>query len=93
MATTIVTPSDLEQLKEELLEGFQQLIQKDPIPYEHRWLKNADVRKMFKLSASTLQTLRINGTLPFTKLGGVIYYDREVIDQLMRENQVHHRDK
>ena len=93
MATTIVTPSDLDQLREELLEGFQQLLQKKFVPHEQRWLKNTEVRKMLKISASTLQTLRINGTLPFTKLGGIIYYDKEVINKLMLQNQVHYRNE
>lgn len=91
MATTIVTPSDLDQLKEELLDGFHQLLQKKFVPHEQRWVKNGEVRKMLKVSTSTLQTMRINGTLPFTKLGGSIYYDKEVINKLMLENQVHNR--
>lgn len=93
MATTIVTPSDLEQLKEELLEGFQQLMQKKFGAHGRRWVKNDEVRKLLKVSSSTLQTLRINGTLPFTKLGGIIYYDMQVINKLMLENQVHNNEQ
>ncbi|HET8839723.1 MAG TPA: helix-turn-helix domain-containing protein [Flavobacteriaceae bacterium] len=91
MATTIVTPSDLEQLKVELLDGFRELLQKKPGTPDRRWIKNAEVRKMLKISNSTLQTLRINGTLPFTKLGGIIYYDSEEINKLMLANHVHNR--
>ncbi|WP_369427692.1 helix-turn-helix domain-containing protein [Pontibacter harenae] len=35
------------------------------------------------MSPATLQTLRINGTLPFTKIGGTIYYRAEDIERLM----------
>jgi hypothetical protein len=88
MAATIVTPSDLEELKEDLLKEINRLLKQRSGSHQSRWLKNSEIRKMLKVSTSTLQTLRINGTLPFTKLGGIIYYDREVIENLMLENQV-----
>ncbi|WP_421878262.1 helix-turn-helix domain-containing protein [Marinoscillum sp.] len=41
------------------------------------------------MSPGTLQNLRINGTLPFTKIGGVIYYDYQDIHKMLTENRVH----
>ena len=38
-----------------------------------------------------LQTLRINGTLPYTKIGGIILYDAGEIDKVMKENSVHNK--
>jgi hypothetical protein len=35
-----------------------------------QWLKSVDVRKMLNISPGTLQNLRINGTLRYTKIGG-----------------------
>ncbi|RXG11180.1 hypothetical protein DSM03_1291, partial [Leeuwenhoekiella aestuarii] len=40
-------------------------------------------------SPGTLQNLRINGTIPFTKVGGIIYYDAQEIQQLMEANRIH----
>jgi hypothetical protein len=35
------------------------------------------------MSTGTLQNLRSNGTLPHTKIGGLIYYDAELINKVM----------
>jgi hypothetical protein len=48
-----------------------------------RWLKSYEVRKMLGISPGTLQTLRNNGKIPFTKMGGLTYYDAAQLDQLM----------
>ncbi|HXH98710.1 MAG TPA: helix-turn-helix domain-containing protein [Sphingobacteriaceae bacterium] len=52
-----------------------------------RWLKSNQVKKLFGLSESTLQKLRREGVLPFTKLGGVILYDYLEIIQILRRNR------
>jgi hypothetical protein len=46
--------------------------------------------KMLQISPGTLQNLRINGTLPFSKMGGIIYYDIEDIQKVMIKNRVEH---
>lgn len=52
------------------------------------FLKSNDVMELLKISPGTLQNLRINGTLPYSKVGGVILYDWEQIQQVISENQV-----
>lgn len=47
------------------------------------WLKSYEVRKLLGISAGTLQNLRLNGTLPYTKIGGLMYYRYEEIRKLM----------
>ena len=34
---------------------------------------------MLRISPGTLQNLRVNGTLAYTKIGGIIYYKYEDI--------------
>jgi hypothetical protein len=46
---------------------------------------------LLQVSPGTLQNLRINGTLPYTKVGGIIYYDAEEIQGVMTANRVQHR--
>lgn len=41
-----------------------------------------DVRKLLNISQGTMQNLRVNDTLPFTKIGGMIYYDAENIRRI-----------
>ena len=97
MATNIITSEDLEQFKWEFLELIKEHIDmrlgKVPIVFEERqWLKSHQVQRMLGISPGTLQTLRINGTIPYTKVGGIIFYDKKDIQQIMEENMRNKRN-
>ena len=86
MAANIITIEDLQNFKQELLAELQTILsQRQPTP-TRKWLKSHEVRRLLTLSPGTLQNLRINGTLPFTKIGGVIFYDYDDIQKML---QVH----
>lgn len=87
MATNIITPEDLETFKVELLEAIEKLLSQRQASPTQRWLKSPQVRKLLNLSPGTLQNLRINGTLPFSKIGGVIFYDYEDIERILQERK------
>jgi len=38
---------------------------------------------MLKISPGTLQNLRVNGTIRYTKIGGILYYKQEDIHRLL----------
>lgn len=85
MNVELITTEDLRNLKTELLSEIRQLLK--PGESENRqWLKSADVRKLLNISPGTLQNLRINGTLRYTKIGGMIYYKMEDITTLLDGN-------
>jgi len=86
MALQVITTDDLQNFKEELLQAIQQIFQKYKPEPANKWLKSDEVRKLLKVSAGTLQTLRINETLKYTKLGGIIYYDYAHIQKIFAEN-------
>lgn len=90
MAANIITQEDLEQFKVELLQEIKEIIGNKPAEKEDskdvRWLKSHQVQRLLGISPGTLQNLRINGTLPFTKVGGVILYSQEHIQQVMQQN-------
>ena len=46
-----------------------------------------EVRKLLNISPGTLQTLRINGTLPYTKIGGTMYYNLKDIEKLLNKSK------
>ena len=82
MNVELITKEDLKNLKTEMLNEIRQLIR--PGQSENRqWLKSADVRKLLNISPGTLQNLRINGTLQYTKIGGIMYYKMEDITKLL----------
>lgn len=53
-----------------------------------KWLKSSEVKSLLRISPGTLQNLRINGTLTFTKIGGIIFYSYEEILKVMEQNKV-----
>ena len=85
MNVDLITKDDLDRFKKELLEEirrYQQYPRKQG--QEARvWLKSYEVRRLLNISAGTLQNLRINGTLPYNKIGGLIYYHYDDIQKLM----------
>jgi hypothetical protein len=50
-----------------------------------QWLKSAEVRNILKISPGTLQNLRINGTLKYKRIGGIIYYNYEDIIKMLEK--------
>ena len=84
MATEILTQEDLKQFRLQLLEDLKILF---PQSYQapKQWLKSSDVRKMLGISHGTLQNLRINRKIPFTRLGGMMFYRHDDIIKLLEE--------
>ncbi|MDO6739365.1 helix-turn-helix domain-containing protein [Wenyingzhuangia sp. 2_MG-2023] len=90
MPTAIITTDDLREFKLELLEELKELLESQPKRTPKKYLKSAEVMEWLKVSPGTLQTLRINGTIPYTKMGGIIYYDAEEIQHTLDNNKVQH---
>tara|TARA_Y100000588_G_C14087512_1_gene852951 strand:- start:114 stop:395 length:282 start_codon:yes stop_codon:yes gene_type:complete len=91
MATEVITTDDLREFKIELLEDLKTLLKEQSGQPTKKWLKSYEVRKLLDISPGTLQNLRVNGTLPFTKIGGVIYYDYADIQSMLQSNKYQNR--
>ena len=91
MPTQIITTDDLREFKTELLDDIKKLLKISADIRNKKYLKSAEIMKMLNVSPGTLQTLRINGTLPYIKIGGIIFYDVEEISNVMKENSVHNK--
>ncbi|ALJ03887.1 hypothetical protein APS56_01400 [Pseudalgibacter alginicilyticus] len=57
------------------------------------WIDNQDVLQTLHISKRTLQTLRTNGTLPYSKVKGKFYYKVADIEQLLKDNYYNHNFK
>ena len=51
-------------------------------------LDGQDIMQLLHISPRTLQTIRSNGTIPHTRLGRKIYYRRQDIENILRDNYV-----
>ena len=90
MPANIITTDDLREFKMELLDDIKQLLTRQSSGKLKKYLKSSEVMDLLQVSPGTLQNLRINGTLPHTKVGGIIYYDTEEIQKVMDANRVDH---
>mgnify|MGYP000389196274 CR=1 FL=1 len=48
------------------------------------WLDNQEVMELLKVSPRTLQNMRDSRTLPFSKIGGKIYYKSSDLEELLK---------
>jgi len=88
MAMEILTTEDLQRFKAELLEEMKKMFEENLKPHEtKKWLKTPEVLRILKISPGTLQTLRLNGTIPYTKIGCSLYYDNQDITKILTENK------
>lgn len=88
----LLTIGDLDSFKEEMLYEIKLIVKEGSGKPAKKWLKSTEVKKLLGISHGFLQTLRDTGTLPFTKIGGSIYYDYEDIDSMMEAKKCNHRD-
>lgn len=87
MAIETLTKADLYEFRKSLLEDIREIL-KGTNEQSKKWLKSTEVRKLLNISPGTLQTLRINGTLSYTKIGGIIYYANQDIYKALENNKV-----
>ena len=85
MEVQIITKEDLERFGEKLLQDIKGLLGKRS-EEPKKYLKSYQVKNMLKISGGTLQTLRSNGTIKFTRIGHIIYYNYDDIMKLFEIN-------
>jgi DNA-binding transcriptional MerR regulator len=83
----IITREDLDQFRTLLLNDLKEMLQSKP-EQTKQWLKSNEVRKLLNISPGTLQNLRVNGTITYTKIGGILYYSSADLDKLLDTNKV-----
>lgn len=82
----LLTKGDLEDFKTEFFNEIKSLLT-DKGGSTKAWLRSSEVRKLLGISPGTLQNLRVNGSLPFTKVGGIVYYKQEDLTKLLESNR------
>lgn len=85
MNLEILTKNDLAEFRDQIISEIKKLLQVSTEQKE--WLKSSDVRKILKCSSGTLQHLRITGVLPYTKIGGTMYYSHADVMKVLNKNK------
>ena len=79
----LITIEDLAAFKDDLLQEIKKLLSNNSGATDKKFLRSFEVKKMLGISTGTLQNLRVNGTLPYTKVGGIMFYDQKEIIKLL----------
>ena len=87
MTNELLTREDLQQFRMQLLSELKEVLRQSK-PATKQWLKSSEVRKMLGISHATLQNLRITRSLPYTKLGGIMFYKSEDIEKILEAGLV-----
>ena len=93
--TKILTTMNIISFEERTFEGiaakFEYFVQRvDNLCRRHgekkidEWMDNHDVCRKLRISPRTLQTLRDNGTLAFSKIGNKTYYRPEDVERIIK---------
>ncbi|MEN8121320.1 MAG: helix-turn-helix domain-containing protein [Bacteroidota bacterium] len=57
-------------------------------PLTEQWLDNQDISNLLHVSKRTLQNYRDNGIIPFSQIGGKIYYKASDVEKLLLKHYV-----
>ena len=91
MAIEVITKEDLNEFRQLLIADLSTLLDIKPQQQQKKWLKSNEVRELLNISPGTLQNLRINGTLTYTRVGGILFYESDHIDKLLNANKTLNR--
>jgi len=86
-AHQLITVADLTAFKNQLIEDLLTALKSQTNQSQKKWLKSHEVRRLLKISPGTLQTLKSNGILPYTKIGGVHFFEYEDIQRVLQEGK------
>lgn len=82
MSVEILTKEDLQAFRIQLLNDIKALLFiKQSANME--WLRSNEIRKALKISAGTLQNLRVTGKLKSVKIGGILFYRNSDLEKLL----------
>jgi hypothetical protein len=87
MAIEVITREDLNEFRSLLLSDLNTMFNSKP-QQQKQWLKSNEVRKLLNISPGTLQNLRVNGTITYTKIGGILYYSNSDLEKVLETNKV-----
>lgn len=83
----LLTTGDLFDFKSQLLFEFKTILKEFTGQPTKKWLKSKEVRKLLNISPGTLQSLRSKQLLPYSKIGGIIYYDAADIQKVLESQK------
>ena len=88
-ASQLITIDDLLQFKKQLLVELVAELKSQINIVPKKWLKSHEVRRLLKISPGTLQTLKAAGIIPYSKIGGIHFFDYDEIQKILEKGKIH----
>lgn len=82
MGVEVVTKEDLQAFRLQLMNDLKALLFPSKSA-KKEWLRSSEIRKALKISAGTLQNLRVTGKLKPAKIGGILFYRNSDLEKLL----------
>lgn len=99
MQISVVTKEDLEVFKNDLLGEMEKILKSHKLkseqtafgnfPKDRKWMKSTEARKMLNISQGTFHKLKINGIIPYSRIGKVCLYDYDELVKIIQANKIH----
>lgn len=87
-ANQLLTVQDLFLFKKQLLDELLAVLKNQNNNPAKKWLKAHEVRRLLKISPGTLQTLKANRIIPYSKIGGVHFFDADDIQRVLESGKM-----
>lgn len=87
MRIDIFTKEDFEEFRKLLIKDIIEIVDTKIQPTD-KWLKSYEVRKLLNISQGTLQSLRDNKKIEYTKIGNIFLYNNKDIIKMLENNRI-----
>lgn len=90
MQVDLITHDDLLRMTRDLMREIKEIKAMVSARSKEQgtdWVKSTEVQKLLKISKGTLQSMRLNGTIAYSKVGGVLYYAMSDIEALLQSRK------
>ena len=77
----------LTQFKNELIKELESKLPKQSGMQEYKILKSKDLKRQLAISDSTIENLRNNGLLNYSKVGGTYFYYQSDVNAMLERNK------
>lgn len=79
----VLTYEDFKQFEARLLKEIEEIKKALPSISPKKWLRSSDIKELLEISHGKLQTMRNNKEIPFTVIGGTIFYSLEDLNKML----------
>ncbi|MBK5722687.1 helix-turn-helix domain-containing protein [Dysgonomonas sp. Marseille-P4677] len=79
----ILTYEDFKEFEARILKEIEEIKKALPSISPKKWLRSSDIKELLGISHGKLQTMRNNREIPFTVIGGTIFYSLEDVNKML----------